>query len=420
MFRRVAIAALAMLLPHVALAATTPAPLTLAGAIARVQTSGFDVRLAQTDVDASIARVTQARAQLLPQVGVSGLSTNGGIAQFGMPIAQQTYLSFTGSVPIFEPAQAATTRSAALAAQATTFDLARSRNDAVLLVTQAYERALLADAMVATQRVSVRYQQQRTAYVDLRVRAGAAPRYEHSQAESALVKVQQSLEDAIADRDQSIADLEAILDLPIDSTLQLGDSLAPLPGITSLDDLLARALKNRPELASAKANVDAAGARLSAARAQYLPVLSANAQTYSGHSLPNLGASGYQVGVTASLPLLDGGARTGQIRDARAQMRRATILLEQARRSVERDVANAWSEYQVAQRDLALVRIQAAAAADELRITTLRERSGKGIALETLAALSDDAGAREDLLRATARYNDAVAAMHHADCTSIF
>jgi CRISPR/Cas system CSM-associated protein Csm2 small subunit len=58
--------------------------------------------------------------------------------------------------------------------------------------------------------------------------------------------------------------------------------------------------------------------------------------------------------------------------------------------------------------------MQVVSAAEELRIANIREHAGKGIALEMLSALSDDAIARENVLRAIARLNDAIVAVHRA------
>ena len=394
--------------------AQSPSSLTLAAAVARAQSASFMVRLSQSDANAAAARALGARAQLLPQIGVTGTSLRGGIAQLGMPTAQQAYLLASASVPLLEPSTLAAATSASRSARASDFDLAAARSDAAFVSMQAYERALLADAVVTSRIATITYQQRRAANVDIRVNAGAAPRYQRAQAQAALAEASHMLEDARADRDEAIADLEVLLDLPISPSLQLADSLAPIMVVVDAQDFQRRAVLQRPEILSAQQQVRAAGARLASARDLYLPAVAATAQSYAGRSIPDLGARGYSVGVTASLPIVDGGTRTASFAEAKADLERAQTLLEQATRSAQRDVANADREYEAAHHGLELAQVEAAAAAEELRIAMLRERSGKGIALETLAAISDDASARESVLRATARLNDAVAGIYHA------
>jgi outer membrane protein, multidrug efflux system len=388
--------------------------LTLAQAIQRAQTSGFDVRMAQADADAAAAREAASRANVLPQVGVSGTTSNGGITQLGMPYAQQTYILATASVPIFVPSAFNTAKAAAHSAEAAGYSTAAQRNDAMLLATRAYERALLAAAVVESRTVTVGYQQRHVDDVAVRVRTGDSARYQLFESQAALAQAQQALEDAAVEHDTSISDLEVTLDLAITPALRLSDMLTPLTLSGGVATFARRALSQRPEVLAAQTELQAAQARGAASRAQYLPAIVANAQTYNGHSNPPLGPTGYQVGITASLPVFDGGSRPAAVHEANAGVQRAQALLEQADLSAQRDVANAWREYEAAQRNLETAHVQAAAATEELRVATLRERSGKGTTLEMLSALSDDAAARENALRAVARFNDAIAAVHHA------
>ncbi|HVA29548.1 MAG TPA: TolC family protein [Candidatus Baltobacteraceae bacterium] len=418
--RRSLVTVLLLLALPLAAEAQAPPPLSLAAAIARAQAASFDVRLSEADANGAAARVLAARAQLLPQIGAAGTVMRGGISQLGMPVAQQTYLSANATVPLFAPADWETARAASLSAHASSLDLASARNDAAYIVTQAYERALLTRAIVASRTATVEYQRRRAADVDERIKAGATPRYERAQAQAVLAGALQMLEDANADADEALADLEFLLDLPMSAGLNLSDPLDPMTAAGTVAVFQGRAALQRPEVLSAQEQVLAAQARLTAARDRYLPIIAGAAQMYAGRSSPDLGPRGYQIGITATLPLVDGGVRAAASMDAKADVDRARIALEKAQRSVERDVANAYREYQAAQRDLELARRQAAASAQELRITILRERSGKGIALETLAAIDQDASARESVLRATARLNDAVAGLYHASGSTLF
>lgn len=413
MFRQ-AVAALILLAIPLAAAAKTSSSLTLAAAVTRAQSESFEVRLSKVDQSAAAARVLAARAQLLPQFGVSGTVTNGGVAQLGMPVAQQTYLLANASVPVFDPSDAASARAAKAGASASGFDALRARNDAGYLAAEAYERALLARAVVASRIVTVNYQKRRVTDITMRIRVGSVPRYEESQAQAALAGAMQTLEDAKADRDEAIDDLEVILDMPIAASLALSDALEPLPLAGTLADFQRRAVEKRPSILAAQQRLLAAEAQLTSTRDRYLPNLVGAAQSYAGRSNPDLGARGYQIGITATLPVYEGGTRKAASLQAQTDVERARIALDQVGRSAERDVANAWYEYAAARRNLDLAHAQARATGIELRITTLRERTGKGIALETLAALNDDATARENVLRATTRLNDAVIGLHRA------
>lgn len=388
--------------------------LTLSQAIARAEQAGFQVRMASADAQSAAAQAAASRAALFPRVSVSATTSNGGITQLGMPFAQQNYVSANVGVPLFTPNAFETAQSAGRSAQAAAFTQAQTVNDAMLSAVQGYEGALLTQAVYEAREITVAYERRHLRDVNAMVKAGALPRYVSAQSQAALAQAEQFLEDAAAQRDEAMNDLKVTLAFDLSAPVTLTDPLQPLALIGSENAFLARATASRPDVLAAQRQVASAQARIAAARWSYVPVISAIAQTYNGGSRPSLGNHGYQVGISASLPVIDGGDRLAAMHVAQADLARAQVLLDEARLSAQRDVLNAWRELQAAQRNLETARTQQTAAAEALRVATLRERSGKGVTLETLDALSQDASARESLLRATARFNVAIASAHRA------
>ena len=78
------------------------------------------------------------------------------------------------------------------------------------------------------------------------------------------------------------------------------------------------------------------------------------------------------------------------------------------------DVLDASTDLKTARLNLATANSELRSAKIDMRVTNLRARAGKGIELEVLDALATLAGARETVLRATARYDDALARLHAA------
>ncbi|MDQ6824917.1 MAG: TolC family protein, partial [Candidatus Eremiobacteraeota bacterium] len=177
---------------------------------------------------------------------------------------------------------------------------------------------------------------------------------------------------------------------------------------------LDRALEQHPQITAARERWHSAKQQLAAVQARYLPAITGNVQNYTGRSTPPLGSTGYQIGATVSMMLFDGGSRSAEIAQARAKLDRAGIELERVQLSVQRDVLNAWRDFEAAQNNLKTARTAQADAAEQLRVATIRVRAGKAIELEVIDALDVDAQAREKVLEAMARFNSAVAAIHHA------
>jgi len=389
-------------------------PLTLDQAVARAREAGFDVRLSQADAETARAQAASARALVLPQIGISGTALKADLAQLGMPVARQTYFSVNGSVPIIAVSQWFTASAARIAGTGSEISVSEARNDAAYAVIQIYHRAQLAEALVRARTIGVQAQQSHLHLTQLRVNAGKNPRYLLARDRAALAEAQQQLEDASSQHDQALNDLKAGLDYTIDSQVRLADALAIAPFDLAQTTALKRAQELRPAILAARRQLEAAHARVLAARAAYLPTVTGTAQTYNGSSSPALGAKGYQVGVTANLPVIDGGTRSAGIAQALADVHRTQTQYDEISLFAKRDVVNAFSELQAASRNLETAQTALADAQEQLRIAQLREASGKGINLEVLDALSVDAAARESALSAIARYDNAVAGVQHA------
>lgn len=389
-------------------------PLSRTQAVQRAMAAGFDVREAVASADATRAQLGQARSAVLPQIGVASTYTNANLAQLGMPVAVQRYMSVNAGVPLFAPNGWGNARAAGSTAQSAEFDTAAARNDTALAAVQAFDRAVLGLETAASRQVAVQDQKENVRLVGLQVQVGKAARFELTRARAALAQAEQSQEDAAADAVRAANDIKVALDLSADSTIVLPNAIDIRPLVDTQSAAMTRAIRQRPDVLSAQAMVESARAQLAAARALYAPTATASAQTYSGTSTPPLGAAGSQVTVTASLPLFDSGARAAAAHLAEAQLARAQAELERRSLTAQTDVADAWRDVQAAQTNMATADSEQADAAESLRVALLRREAGKAIGLEVLDALSTAAMARENALDARARYDTAIAALHHA------
>ena len=388
-------------------------PLTQTQVIARAQQS-FDAQLAQLNAQTAAAQAQSARAQALPQLSVSGTAMNSSLVQLGIPSARQTYGSLNATVPLFAPQAWAGARAAGYEAYAARATAAMDINQAVMAAVQQYDAAGLAQAIVQQRAIDLRDQQSHLKLTTQQVRAGAAPRYLVSRDQAALAQAQQSEENARADAVRARHALEVLLDIDLSSKPVVAleaPSLRFRPDIAALEQ---RAYAQRPDVVAAQRSLLSAQARATRARVAYLPTISATAQTYNGFSNPALGETGAQVGVSASLPLFDAGTRSADVRLARADYDRAQVQLDRTRLQAQADVLDAVRDLQAAQRNVVTANTELMNANVELRIAQVRERAGKGIELETLDALAAVANAREDAVRAQARYADSLAALHRA------
>jgi outer membrane protein TolC len=400
-------------LPQMVLAQAQPALLTLSQAIARVQTAGFDVRTARAEAETALAEADSAQARLRPQIGFSIVGQDRNEPELGMPVARQAYAAAVLSVPLFTLSEHFSAQSSALTAQAAANDIESTVNAAVFSTIQAYRRVQLAQAILDARVLAVHDQQEHFHVTKVRVDAGKSPRYILFRDRANVAVYVQSEEDAASERDQSLNDLTALLDLADSSDIQV-EPLRLIVFTESEDIIMRRALVQQPILLAAQQSVHAAALRVSAAQSAYLPSAEFTAQSYNGVSSPQLGHTGGQVQVAAMFPLIDGGSRTSAVARAHGELKRAMVSRDRIQTGIRRDIADAYRKFIAARRNLTTAQSVENDAEEQLRIARIRELAGKGIDLETLDSLSLAANARETVLRSLARYDVAVAALHFA------
>lgn len=210
--------------------------LTLKDAVARVQDSGFDVRVARGDAAMAAADAATARALLRPQITVSAIGLDGNEPQLGLPVATQAYGQAALTLPLFTPSTGSTARAAFTTARAAGTSVAATANDAVYATVVLYRRAQLASAVFDARETAVRDQQDHVRLTQIRVANGKSARYVLARDRAALSIAEQSEEDAAAEKDQTANDLAALLDYAVDSRLGIEpltvESFAEMPRLS--------------------------------------------------------------------------------------------------------------------------------------------------------------------------------------------
>jgi outer membrane protein len=161
-----------------------------------------------------------------------------------------------------------------------------------------------------------------------------------------------------------------------------------LPAISgedqSADVLLEEALRNRPDLAAALRQVEAADASLGAARGGYGPTLSV------GASATDMGADAGQLrdrwnvaaGATLTIPIFQGGRTRAQVSEASANLRLAAAQRDTLRQQIRVDLENARLTVRAAQASVQAAIDATTNGREQLRLAEGRYRTGAGSALE--------------------------------------
>lgn len=218
---------------------------------------------------------------------------------------------------------------------------------------------------------------------------------------------------------QSAFEVEAAIGLESDARVALVESIGVLPTVPlnvadlsqrstseqandSVDDLIARALSQRPDLVARLANVRAKQNEIRRVRAEYYPKVAIDAHLsmteldvsiagskYFGDNKPTFGAF-----LTASVPIFDGFARRHKMEMAEAELRGAENELAGGRDSAVREVWKAHTNFKTALRkqDSAAKLVTASQNAFEAVLESYK--NGLGIYPEIVSAQRNLAAAR--------------------------
>lgn len=408
-----------------------------AARLAAAQTAG--VQSAQLRVQQSQARVAQARSALLPQVELtpnwSSHTVNS--ASFGFsfptPAGEKPLLDPNGQIigpvnmwdfrgqasqTVYDAAATQRVRAARAGVNAASADVAIAAEASAANAAAAYVRALRAEAVLRARTADS------TLAVDLlniardMLEAGVSVALDVTRAQAQVATARAQLIAARNDRDRTRLDLKRALNVPLETPLELTDSLTTLPFADAQSEQTAvdLALRSRPDIRAAGAQLEATRQQVAVTKATRLPkvgVFGNDGQTgYLNHTLNT-----YAVGVQVSVPVFEGGRREAVAQEQEAQARDIEVKQRDLRQQVALDV-------RAAMLDLASAREQMDAASERQRLAEqelaqARERFRAGVAgnADVITASQSLNTARTSFIDALAAYQAARVSLARAEGT---
>jgi len=265
-------------------------------------------------------------------------------------------------------------------------------------VASTYFDALSAQAAMHAREEAAKLAQATLDATERRERRGAAGQSDTLQARTALAKAQLSRQRSTSEFRKAVSMLVYALGLKPSVSLdlaQLGDG----GGIGSVGDLtqwLDDASSRHPAISAARAQWNAAKAKVRKTRAEGLPSIDLTANFYQ-NGYPNQGLQGTRnnvttVGVTLTIPLFEGFARTYKVRGAEAQAEQSAAQYEDTQNQILTDVVKAYADADSAAGNLAASELLLRSARAAMVSSEKRYEKGATDILELLsvqASLSD-------------------------------
>ncbi|HYM67991.1 MAG TPA: TolC family protein [bacterium] len=419
--------------------------LSLTDAVATALQKNYVIQQAALQVALDRATLAQAEAGLWPTVQYKAsytqqtagnpqtLPIQGNITISGVPTPFSTTITLPGSqTPAYATSFALTyplytgnalqdqvtiaqqkvaADQAAFAAQAATI---------VLQARQAYYNVEAAAALAASGQRAVDASRENVRVTQAQVTVGTSPQFNLLQAQTQLASALQTLAQQKAAAVQAQYTLAIVLNLPQATIVTPATPLGLPNPPQDLNTLIQMALRQRPELQQARANIAGAQAAIDLAKAGLRPNITVSGgpfiQTNNLSSSPPVDWTGT---IALTLTIFDGGLTKSKVQAAQVQLQQAQVSEQQTEQSVESQVRTSYLNLQQAAEQLVAAEAGLVSAREQLRIANVRFQAGVGTQLEVVTAIQNLASADSSVIAAEYNYNLALAQIDQAVGTQV-
>jgi outer membrane protein len=172
----------------------------------------------------------------------------------------------------------------------------------------------------------------------------------------------------------------------------------------SIDAAVATGWREHPSIIATMYAIDAAGYKVKSAEGTMLPgvVVQGQFANNTGDS-PLTSLNGYNsTSITARLnvPIYQGGAEYGQIREAKERLGQQRIMLDSSRLEVQKTIVSAMAQYEASLAEIAAINVQIQAANEALAGVIEERKVGQATTLDVLDSQSRVLNAQESMAQA--------------------
>ncbi len=395
--------------------------LTLADIVDYGLRNNTATRIAWANARAAAADYGSERASWLPTIdgNVTGTRVKTAASQGRIAVKQSvltpslslTYLLFDFG------GRAGRVGAARQQALAAAFDHNSAIQDVVLQIQVGYFQYIANRSLLGAQRLTLREAETNLQAAEERRRVGVATIADVLQARTAASQARLALETTEGTVQTTRGALALALGLPANLPYDLDSTAAEVPVAQvadSVDQLIATAVRDRPDLSAARADAEAAQSRVTQARSDLLPAITLNGntgRTYTG-TIPN-GSNTYSFSLGLNIPIFSGFSRQYDLRAAEYRAAAARAQAEQVRQRVVYDVFSAYYSLQTATHRVQTAEDLLTSATQSSEVALGRYREGVGTVLDLLAAQTALADARAQRVQARLAWSVSLAQLAH-------
>jgi TolC family type I secretion outer membrane protein len=283
----------------------------------------------------------------------------------------------------------------------------------VLLAESAYFNYVATTALLAAERAAIAEAQANLTAAERRNAVGLATIADVLQARTALSQEQLNRETIEGNLQAARGSLAVALGLPANVPFDIEPQPAAVPVraiALTVDSVINEALRNRPDLAAARAQASAAAAAVRVARSAELPALNLSSNAARTYLPPSSSSStSYDVTLGVSVPIFNGFSHQYDVRAARAQADAVSALADQTRQQVINQVFVSYYALQTAQQRVITADELLVSARQSAEVAAGRYREGVGSIIDLLTAQSALANARAQQVQSRWQWSAALA-----------
>lgn len=411
--------------PEKADADVSTRPITAAEAVAIALRRQPTITSAVSDVEAAKGRKSQAVSGLLPSASTtagytmarviagSGSTATSGTSSTGSSQGFQAALTIRQLVYDFHHTQDLVDQASSNVAVSRA-SLDRVRADVELQVKQAFYGLVQAERLVTVNETNLRNQQDHLALAQARLNAGFGVPIDVVRAQTSVADAVLSLTQSRTNATNSRVALALAIGVDPRAALRVADSEEPAVSSDDVGLMVRTAVEKRPEIARARATLEAAVSGLSAARSSNLPSLSASAGISGKDDALPPANDGWVVGASIQWAPFDSGLTAGKVKEAQAAVDSARAALMSTQLSVTSDVAQAYLNLRTAEQHVSTADAEESNASEGVRLAEGRYRSGVGAFIEVTDAQAALLTARTNRVNVLAAVSQARAALARA------
>lgn len=379
----------------------SPVQLSLEQSIDFALKNNPSIRIADVDKERSVWGVNEAKAGKMPTVSLSsGYSYQGNSGQDSVNNSlRMNWQLYNGGRTDAQIDQAK------LNVASADINVEKAKQQLKLDTTTAYYNVLGTKNMQAVNEATVNNLKSHLRIVQAKYETGVVAKSDLLRAEVELANAEQNLIKAQNQQELAITTLLNTMNMDGNTELNLAGELQYQTDTRTLEESIALAKHNRPEMALAKTAIDSAAKGIDIAESNNSPSVSMSASSGWNDTLLPGDDNNWSVGLSASWNVFDAGVTKAKINQAQSSKSKAELQAEQTADTVEQDVRQSYLGMKEAEKRLRTTEVAANKANEDLYIAQETYTAGIGTNLDVIDAQLAFTQAKTNHVQALYDYN---------------